>query len=170
MPKRSNGAELAIAAEQAAMAWDMYKGGQSIHNIAAKLQEKPSIIGKYLAGALRDLRRVSLQLASEHRQVQLERIQAAIGFIWPSVERGNIDAVNTLLRLLERESKLLGLDAPQKIDLTGRILAIARLEGVDPQEAMRIAESVYKETALLPSGEDMLNAATEVVEAEFVDA
>src|SRR3990170_1545453 len=164
MSKRLNGAELALQAEEAAAAWEMYKSGSSIHNIATKLQQKPRTVARYIAGALRDLRVISLQAASEYRQVHLERIQAAIGAIWPKVLRGQIDAINTLIRLLERESKLLGLDAPQKVDLTGRIMAFARLEGITPEEAMAIAERVYKETLLLPAGENPSEIQLEEIE------
>jgi hypothetical protein len=46
---------------------------------------------------------------------------------------------------IDRRIKLLGLDAPHKIDITKRIRAFATAQGLDPDEAVAEAQLVLKE-------------------------
>src|SRR5687768_1561567 len=60
----------------------------------------------------------------------IARLVAAEKAIWPAVLRGDVLAVDRLLRIMERRAKLLGLDAPKKVDITQRIREVARSYGM----------------------------------------
>jgi predicted DNA-binding protein (UPF0251 family) len=53
--------------------------------------------------------------ARVQRELDLQRLDAALAAIWPKVRQGNTAAVDRLVRLLERRSRLLGLDAPTEV-------------------------------------------------------
>ena len=57
---------------------------------------------------------------------------------------GNADSATIVLRCMERSSKLLGLDAPQKVDITHRLRLMAEAEGLDYEELLAEAQSVIK--------------------------
>lgn len=49
------------------------------------------------------------------RQVEQDRLDIAQSAIWSKVLQGDTNAVSTLIRLMERRAKLLGLDQPVRI-------------------------------------------------------
>lgn|SRR3990167_663424 len=146
-PEKVHRAKVAAIAyaEQQRLIWFEYKRGKSIDQVAQKLNLRTKDVSQALRDYLAELRREGLQSVAEYRHVQLERINAAIDAVWPRVLGGNVDAINTMIRLLEREARLLGLDAPTKVDITTKILALAEIEGISADEALEIADAQYKE-------------------------
>lgn len=142
-PNRSR-ATAAVSAERRARAWDLYKAGWSHSQIAPEIGVSRVMIGKYIRKVLDTLADSSLKTAERYRTVQLVRIQAAMKAIWVKVGQGRIDAIHTMLRLMEREAKLLGLDAPAKVDIEHRIREMAHEEGLDPDAAVREAQRHLK--------------------------
>lgn len=51
----------------------------------------------------------------EYRDMALDRLEYMRSVIWPKVALGDMGAIDTALRISDREAKLLGLDAPTKI-------------------------------------------------------
>jgi hypothetical protein len=71
--------------------------------------------------AHRDIRRAMQQVQTELeeaveivRHLELARLDELQLSIWPLARAGNLDAINTILRLMARRSTLLGLDTPLK--------------------------------------------------------
>ena len=54
----------------------------------------------------------------EHVKVDLRRIDTAINAIWTDVQKGQLGAIDRLLKLMERRAKMLGYDQPDEITLT----------------------------------------------------
>ena len=135
----------AVVLERQVVFWEMYKEGRSIREIARVNGMSPNTVGKDIKSFISTLREAGLRHVEEYRYVQTERIQSAIEAIWPRVLEGRTDAIGSLVRLLEREARLLGLDAPTKVDITAKIKAMALDEGVNENEAVGIAEGVYRE-------------------------
>ena len=64
----------------------------------------------------RALKRTLVEAGTEElRQNELERLERAHRAVWKRVLEGDDKAINTMLRLSERRSRLLGLDAPTRI-------------------------------------------------------
>lgn len=53
-----------------------------------------------------------------YRQLELDRLDAMQNALWPAVLKGDTKAIEVSLRLMDRRAKLLGLDAPQRHELT----------------------------------------------------
>jgi hypothetical protein len=58
------------------------------------------------------------EIAEDVRQMELERLDVMQHALWDRIEAGDVRAIDTALRVCERRSKLLGLDAPTRTDLT----------------------------------------------------
>jgi hypothetical protein len=51
--------------------------------------------------------------------MRLERLHAAV---WPQAIRGDVNAVDRVLRIMERRARLLGLDAPKRVAMSGDVV------------------------------------------------
>ena len=63
----------------------------------------------------RAVKRVLQEPADEVRQQEIDRLDRLQVAVWPRAMKGDDRAINTILRLMERRAKLLGLDAAQKV-------------------------------------------------------
>jgi hypothetical protein len=64
---------------------------------------------------LRASRRVLREDLEEVRNLELDRLDFALKSIWTGVEAGDTQAINTMLKIMERRSKMLALDAPKPL-------------------------------------------------------
>jgi hypothetical protein len=64
--------------------------------------------------------------------VETVRLDRALNAIWDKVLAGDRGAINTMLKIMERRTRLLGLDAPHAVDLTseGQPVVVKVLRGV----------------------------------------
>lgn len=88
----------------------------------------------------------------ELRQLQLAQIATALRAVWPRVltaGKGQDRAILSAVRLLDRQSRLMGLDAPTRIELTTELDAeierlveqLAGIDAGDPQGVTRTADA-----------------------------
>jgi AraC-like DNA-binding protein len=70
--------------------------------------------GAYLAYK-RAIKRTMQQPADELREQELDRIDRLQLALWPKAMKGDNASINTIIRLMERRARLLGLDTPIKI-------------------------------------------------------
>ncbi len=92
--------------------------------------------GAYKAVQASIARRITAPTA-ERIVLEDDRLDKALAAIWPEVLAGNFDAVDRMLKIGARRSKLLGLDAPKKIDITQQVTEKALKAGLDPEEVLR---------------------------------
>lgn len=71
--------------------------------------------GAYLAYK-RAIQRTMQQPADELRTAELDRLDRLQLAAWPNAMRGDNKSILTIVRLMERRAKLLGLDMPLKIE------------------------------------------------------
>ena len=95
-------------------ALELRKAGLSFDRIAQEL-------GYASAGAAHNAVRICLERsvqepAKEVRQMEVARLDDMLLSIWPEVRKGHLGAQDRALKIMERRAKLLGLDAPTKID------------------------------------------------------
>lgn len=64
----------------------------------------------------RAIKRTMQQPADELRGQEIDRLDRLQVAIWPSAMKGDTRAILTIIRLMERRAKLLGLDKPIKIE------------------------------------------------------
>lgn len=116
-----------------------YKKLGEVYGISA------NTVMKDLRIALDDWREASLQQAERYRSLQLARIHAMYGYYWQASKQGDTAAGLMIIRLMTREARLLGLDAPIKIDRTDEVIAAAREVGLDGDEAVAMVEQLLAE-------------------------
>lgn len=85
------------------LTWDMIGDRLGIHLTTAR------------AAYERALKRVVQEDIEEIRKLEGERLDIAQAAIWETVLKGDNTSINTLIRIMERRAKLLGLDQPIKI-------------------------------------------------------
>ena len=108
-------------------------------------REMADALGVSIGTIARD---VTLNLERLHREsilktdaavtLDLRRIDRIINAIWTKVVDGNLQAIDRMIKLLERRAKLLGLDAPVVREVTGRDGGSIRIEYGELTEEERI--------------------------------
>lgn len=132
------------AVERQRAVLELRKTGMHFHDIAARTGFRGAS-GAYEAFK-KALRATVQQPADEVRRLEVERLDALLAAVWPDAIAGKVDAVDRVLRIMDRRAALLGLDAPTRSDFTAVIRLDAERAGLDPDEAVRIAEQVLRES------------------------
>lgn len=65
----------------------------------------------------RALQAAPVEAASEHRALELLRLDALHAAFWPKALEGNAQAAKLILATMERRARLLGLDRPTQVTL-----------------------------------------------------
>jgi hypothetical protein len=130
------------AMELSAKAVALRRGGASYPDIASVL--KVSVAGAYKAvmRALAETQAVTAEDAARVKELELARLDELLLGVYPSAKRGSMAALDRVLRIMERRSKFLGLDAPTKV-------APTTPEGDAPYEALTDEERAARVVALL---------------------
>lgn len=117
---------------------ELRKGGASLRAIAEKVGVSHVQVAKDLEAVLAELVKEQLTGMQELRTLELERIDIALLAIQGQVRAGHLGAIDRWLRLGERRAKLLGLDAPSKLEhkiVDVRNLSDAELRAIVESEA-----------------------------------
>ena len=70
--------------------------------------------------ALENIAQKSSEEAAEVRVLELQRLDGVLRIAWSrAVADKSMEAIDRVLKIIERRSKLLGLDAPKRTELTG---------------------------------------------------
>ena len=93
---------------------ELRKAGATYRAIARELGVDVHTAHADVAAELADLRVQTAHTAEDVRDLELARLDAATNGVWPDVQAGDPRAVMAIVRIGERRSKLLGLDAPQQ--------------------------------------------------------
>lgn len=140
--------------EQRREAFRLRKAGNTYDDIADKIGCSPQEAQKMVRGQLSEIHVDEYTDRELARRMHLERLDALMSAVWPSATRTptekfpdqgpDLEASRTALRILERQSKLLGLDSPAKIDISDRIRVIAERNGVDYEDMMQYVRESAK--------------------------
>jgi hypothetical protein len=87
--------------------------------------------GAYKA-VIRALERVVTEPAKEVLQLELDRLDRMLGSVLGQAVSGHLGSIDRVLRIMERRDKLLGLETAQKIEHTGEVEFVFRVEYGDP--------------------------------------
>src|SRR3990172_6369812 len=100
-------------------ALDMRLEGRTYGDIAKALGYANGS-GPYLAiQAL--IRRNALESLEELRDVEGQRLDKMMEAVWPSASAGDLEAIDTVLKIQKRRAHLYGLDKPTKVEVGGEI-------------------------------------------------
>ncbi|HLI50157.1 MAG TPA: hypothetical protein VKU87_00090 [Thermomicrobiaceae bacterium] len=148
MTDRTGPRQLA-AREKERQALELRKAGASYEQIAHQL--KYANQGGAYKAVKRALDNIPAPAVAELRRIQGERIETLILALWPEASKGRWLAIDRVIRLMEREAALFGLDAPVQVDLTNRIRTeadrLAERYGLNAQALIAEAERFLREDA-----------------------
>lgn len=132
-------------------ALDLRLAGMSYRQIAVRLN---IAVSTAFAHVQRMIHEHAAEPAEEIRAQELARLDRLLLAHWsaavgdpnatPPVP-GDRDATRMVLQIMDRRARYLGLDAPVRVDLTAWIRRMAEQEGIDPEQAVRDAESILRE-------------------------
>jgi hypothetical protein len=104
------------------------------------------------------------QAPEEFRWQELDRLDRMQVALWPRAMKGDDRAIGTIVRLMERRARLVGIDAPQRIqaevvnydgtrDIDGDIERIVNiLRGVDSSEPLEVESGTSESGTIAAAG------------------
>lgn len=128
-----------------ARALELRVAGKSVAEIARELDTEPRYVGVMLRSAVADIdatrwleHEVTIDLARLDRlwEVYYPRAVGRFG------NDADLDAAHFLLKVLERRAKLLGLDAPKRIDIRAIVTRWAEEQGLDPETTVDVVATM----------------------------
>lgn len=102
-------------AERKKNALELRLAGASYRDIAQALEVSPATALQDCKEALAD---IPAQQADEMRTVELSRLDRLQRAVWPRAVKGDLQAVDRAIKIIDRRAKLFGLDAPQQVQIT----------------------------------------------------
>lgn len=118
MGKSKASPDRVLAAERRVKALELRKLGFTYRQIGEQLGFTEAAAHKAVTKALRELNDNAAETAAEVRRLELERLDDWLLKMAKEMRGGNVfGAVDRSMRIMARRAKLLGLDAPTKLEL-----------------------------------------------------
>ncbi|HEY5742293.1 MAG TPA: hypothetical protein VIS99_07110 [Terrimicrobiaceae bacterium] len=148
--------------ERAAAVWRRRCEGTTIPDLAREFSLSIGTIHNYLEKFRRTLREECVDLAAQEREQNLQLLDASIAELMPYIKDGallriqetkerkggpvtitipeydaKMNAINTLVRVIDLKAKLLGMDAPQKIEQKAPVQSVTPEQEAAGMELLR---------------------------------
>lgn len=152
-------------AERKRNALELRLAGASYRDIAQALEVSPATALQDCKEALAD---IPAQQADEMRTVELSRLDRLQRAVWPRAVKGDLQAVDRAIKIIDRRAKLFGLDAPQQVQITANDIDLDA--AVD--KMLRVAEMALekeKSNHLVDDGQDDFDLEDMSLGSEDVD-
>lgn len=101
--------------EKQRQALELRRAGRGYQEIADRLHVSLSTAHGYVDDAMAEARAQIEADASEIKAEEISRLDGMLAGLWDFATSGDVQAVDRVLKIMERRAKLLGLDAPAKI-------------------------------------------------------
>jgi len=138
--------------ERRSLAVELRRSGLSFDRVAEQVKARyPAAPGGYdRASAYRDVMTVLRALIEEPgREViagELSRLDAALTAIWVQVRRGDLLAIDRMIKIMDQRAKYLGLYSPVQHQFTGPDGGPVQVANVtDPDEVFKIASGALSQ-------------------------
>lgn len=127
-------------AELTVKAYELRKAGASMGVIAQRLNISKATVHKYI----NDTIKAYLEEAKEAHQsilaMELARLDDMQFSVWTKARSGDSKAIDTMLKIMERRSRLLGLDMPTTNRQVQINITPDQLAGMTDDELQRVIE------------------------------
>lgn len=120
--------------------------GYTYYQIGTKLKVSYVSAWHYVQEAMKTAREEMSEDVEKVRDLEVNRLDAMLERHWP--RRQDPRTSDTILKIMDRRAKLLGLDVPTKTDVN-----VTGLEKMTDDDLIKMAEQVMKK-AKQPSGEE----------------
>lgn len=104
-----------VAAARRQTAFELRKTGLPYREIGLRLGVSEPQAYKDVQSVLQKLAALELDKARELRQLDSERLDAALEALWPNIVGGKGWAIDRMISIMDRRARLFGLDMPTKI-------------------------------------------------------
>jgi hypothetical protein len=111
-----------IAAERRTEVLKLRREGYTYKEIGQRIGISSQMAHKVVRKELTRLWNLTDEEATSLRQLELDRLEELQTFVHPQAKEGSLKAVETLLKIAERRSRLLGLDAVTKVQVQNDLL------------------------------------------------
>lgn len=146
-------AQRMATAQRREKAWQLKLAGATLEEIAKALEYAgAAAVSKDLTRSLQAALNMPVELANEYRALKYARLERLLRSHWPVALAGDPKAAMVVLAIIDREVKLLGLDAPVKVEATVQDAESARQE-LAIQELVQEAQRIADNAAQAPEGE-----------------
>ena len=108
------------SAERRQKALELRKNGYDYRTIAKALNTTVKTAYLDVQKCLEEIRANTHETAEDVLELELKRLDIAQAALMPRVREGDPRAIDTLMRVQERRAKYLGLDAANKVEITGK--------------------------------------------------
>lgn len=133
------------AEERIARAIALRRAGADYRAIGAQLGTSHVHAWRLVAKGLRQLREQRTEDTAALVRLECERLDAVIRSLWSKLQDGSVPAARAIVRCSESRRRLLGLDLPHRVELSGTV-AVNELAN-EPIEVL--AERVERALAVL---------------------
>lgn len=120
-------------------------GGWTYKAIGDLLGYDEKMIRVWVREEMERLHALEVDCMDAQRRLQIERVERMLEGLWSKASNGDPKAVDTVLKLLERQAKLLGLDAPEKVELEHHMRQVVEELGLTEEDG----ELAVKELELM---------------------
>lgn len=137
MPTRKHPkADSASAAKNRPEALRLYIAGHTFKQIAEALGVSVSTAHGYIKSSLQEAAKERQDLAEAELEAQVERLHDAMARVTGSTayQEGEPQAINAFVKVCESLRKLLGLDKPNKVDMTSNGETVGAFNVILPSE------------------------------------
>ena len=112
------------SAERRQKALELRKNGYDYRTIAKALNTTVKTAYLDVQKCLEEIRANTHETAEDVLELELKRLDIAQAALMPRVREGDPRAIDTLMRVQERRAKYLGLDAANKVEISGKGIII----------------------------------------------
>lgn len=123
------------AAVRRAQAVQLRLAGRSFREIGSELGVTVSTAYALTEKGLRDYAQPDADQLFLEVMAQLDALHARY---WPSALRGDLDAFGAVMRIIDRKIRLVGLDAPRRVDIRALVAQWSEAEGLDPGDVQTV--------------------------------
>lgn len=115
-----NSAQRAQGAKSREQALDLRRAGLSYQRIGEKMGISLARAHQLVTKAMESTHAAITAGADQLRAEEIARLDGMLEKLWPKARRGEVSAVDRVLKIGERRAKLLGIEAPVRIETTGK--------------------------------------------------
>jgi hypothetical protein len=113
------------------------RAGHSYRAIASLLSISKSRAHELVSEGLEDAREQIAAASSALLVEEVSRLDGMLKKVYPAAEGGDLQAVDRVIKIIERRAKLLGIEAPVRIETTGRDgapIEVSSKQTIDPSK------------------------------------
>jgi hypothetical protein len=120
--------------ERIQRAFELRKAGKTLRQIGEMLGYSHEMARKDIQGVITSLQQDSKDVAQELMILELARLDDMQFGVWPEARKGDRKSIETVLKIMERRAKILGLDIQRTVNVTLTKSELERMSDDDINE------------------------------------